>query len=216
MDKKIDKKTIVTFSVIGVAILLFLAIAILVLCDYKFKIDDFNDVVANNRNSFWTEFFKVFTHLGVFYVVAGVVIIGTILLWFVAKNKRMSLFMLACFATTCVANFIIKRVIRRLRPEHLMIIEESGFSFPSGHSMMSFVLFAMLIYFIYKTIKNKALKISLISLCSVLIAMIGFSRIYLGVHYLTDVLAGWLITLAIVLMFIVLYNSKLFRKEAKE
>ena len=213
MDKEVDKRLIALFSTIGVAILGFLVLAILVLCDYKFKIDGFNNVVANNRNGFWTGFFKIFTHLGVFYVVAGLVLVGAILLWFVAKNKRMSLFMLACFAFTCIANFILKRVIRRIRPEHLMLIEESGFSFPSGHSMMSFVLFAMLIYFVYKTIKNKVFKISLISLCAVLTIMVGFSRIYLGVHYLTDILAGWLITLAVVLTFIWAYNSNLFRKK---
>ena len=211
MEKKIDRKLLTNIIISAVALICFLAIAVLVMCDYNFKIDKFNVVVANNRNKFWTGFFKIFTHLGSFYTLAVLAIIGVVLIWFVMKNKRLGAFYAGTFAIVCIANFVIKQIVRRVRPEHLMIIEETGFSFPSGHAMMTFAFFALAIHFIWKFIQNKPLKITLVSVFSVIIAGIGFSRIYLGVHYLTDIIAGFLISYVIVSVCMMIYNSKLFK-----
>ena len=211
MEKKINKKLIVNITLSSVIFLFFVAIAILVVCDYSFKIDQFNVFVANNRNGFWTGFFKIFTRLGSFYTLAVLILIGVILIWFVMKNKRLSVFYAGTFSLVCIANFVIKQIVRRVRPEHLMIIEESGFSFPSGHAMMTLCFFALLIHFVWKFIKNKPLKISLISVFSTVIILIGFSRIYLGVHYLTDIIAGFLISISIVNVCLIIYNTKLFK-----
>ena len=62
MQKKLNKSLITWLSIAGAAFLGFLIIAIMVMCDYSFKIDKFNVSVANNRNGFWTGFFKIFTH----------------------------------------------------------------------------------------------------------------------------------------------------------
>lgn len=215
MENKVNKKLITNIILSSIAFLGFLTIMILVLCDYNFRIDKFNVFVANNRNRFITSFFKIFTHLGSFYTLAILTIIGVILIWFVMKNKRLSLFYAVCFACVCIANFIIKRIVCRVRPEHLMIIKETGFSFPSGHSMMIFAFFALTIHFVCNFVKNKPLRITLISIFAVIIPAIGFSRIYLGVHYLTDIIAGFLISFVIVMIFMMLYNSKLFMKKEK-
>ncbi len=211
MEKKINKNLITAITLSSIAFLGFLAIMILVLFDYTFKIDQFNVVVANNRNGFWTGFFKIFTYLGSFYTLAVLSLISVILIWFVMKNKRLSAFYAGTFAIVCIANFILKRIIQRIRPEHLMIIEESGYSFPSGHGMMTLAFFALAIHFVCKFIKNKPLKITLISMFSVIVVLMGFSRIYLGVHYLTDIIAGFLISFAIVVVCLIVYNTKLFK-----
>lgn len=211
MQKKVNKSLITWLSLASVAVLGFLAIAILVMCDHTFKIDNFNVFVANNRNKFWTGFFKIFTHLGSFYTLAVLAIIGVVLIWFVMKNKRMSAFYAGTFAIVCISNFVIKQIVRRARPEHLMIIAETGFSFPSGHAMMTLAFFALVIHFVWKTLKNKPLKIALISLFSVIILAMGFSRIYLGVHYLSDILAGFLISFAMVVVCLIIYNTKWFK-----
>lgn len=208
MKKKINKGLIVTSSITGIAFFAFLAIMILVLCDYNFFIDKFNVCISNNRTGFLTQFFKIFTHLGSFYALAVLALVGVLLIWFVMKNRRMSAFYAITFASVCIANFVVKQIVRRIRPEHLMIIEETGFSFPSGHAMMTFGFFAILIHFVLKTLKNKPLKITLISMFSLLIVGIGFSRIYLGVHYLTDIIAGFLISFVIVAVCLIIYNTK--------
>ena len=197
MQKKVNKNLITSITLSSIAFLGFLALMILVLCGYSFKIDNFNVFIANHRNKFWTSFFKVFTHLGSFYTLAVLAIISVVLIWFVMKNKRLSLFYAVTFSIVCIATFVIKQIVRRARPEHLMIIEETGFSFPSGHTMMTFAFFALAIHFVCVFVKNKALKISLIPVFTTIVLLVGFSRIYLGVHYLTDVIAGLMISYVI-------------------
>lgn len=216
MQKKVDKKLTAGIILTSIAFLGFLALMILVLCDYSFKIDNFNVFIANNRNSFWSGFFKIFTHLGSFYTLAVLAIIAVILLLFVKKDKRLSIFYAVCFAVVCISNYVLKQIVRRIRPEHLMIIKETGFSFPSGHAMMTFAFFFLLAHFIWIMLKNKPLKISLVVVCAFLIEMVSFSRIYLGVHYLSDIIAGWLITFVLVGVSLMLYNSKIFRKKKVE
>ena len=213
MQKKVNKKLILQISLTTIALLGFLAFMILALCDYDFKMDHFNIVVANNRNSFWSGFFKIFTDIGSFYCLAAMSIVAVILIWFVKKDKRMAIFYAVCFAIVCFSNVVLKRIVRRIRPEHLMIIEETGFSFPSGHAMMTFAFFFLLAHFLWVILKNKTLKISLVVLCAFMIELVSFSRIYLGVHYLSDILAGWLITFAICVSALMVYNSKIFRKK---
>ena len=214
MQKKIGKNLIAIISA-SVSALAFLVFAVLILCDYNFKIDAFNNFVANNRTNGLTAFFKIFTHIGSFYTLAVLAVIGVVLLYFVLKKKRFAIFSGACFACVCIANFIIKQIVRRARPEHLMIIEETGFSFPSGHAMMTFAFFALAIYCVCVFVKNKTLKTILTTIFSILIVTVSFSRIYLGVHYLTDILAGWCVTLTIVIVFMLAYKSKLFSKRGE-
>ena len=152
--KRIDANLLTHIILASAALVAFAIIAVLVLCDYKFAIDGFNVAVANGRTKGLTSFFNVFTYLGSGYIAIPIVFIGFLAMFFVFKQKRLGLFSAGYFGVVCVANFIIKRIIRRIRPEHLMIIEETGFSFPSGHSMMSFALFALLTFFAFKFIKN--------------------------------------------------------------
>jgi len=206
MQKKINNKLIIGITLAGVALLCFLTFMILVLCDYNFKIDQFNVTVANHRNSFWTNFFKVITHIGSFYTLAGLALVAIILILFMKKDRRLAIFYGIGFAKVCVANFIFKQIVRRIRPEHLMIIKETGFSFPSGHAMMTFAFFFLLAHFIWIMIKNRPLKITLVVLCAFMVEVVSFSRIYLGVHYLTDILAGWLLTFAILMSSLLVFN----------
>ena len=98
---------------------------------------------------------------------------------------------------------ILKAVFQRQRPdEYFHLIDQLGFSFPSGHSLTSLILFFLIIFIYRKTQKNKAISSVLTALLSSLILLIGFSRIYLGVHYPTDVLASWSLGLVVITIFI--------------
>ena len=131
-----------------------------------------------------------------------------VILTFTIKNKRNSLLIWMNLGISALLNQILKYIIQRPRPTEFRIIDESGYSFPSGHSMVSAGFYGFLIYLIYKNIENKYLKWGLISLLSLLIILIGTSRIYLGVHYTSDVLAGFLIAISYLIIFITMINKK--------
>ena len=97
-------------------------------------------------------------------------------------------------------NTIIKNIIQRPRPDHLRLIKQGGYSFPSGHSMIAVCVYGTLIYLVHKKVKNKKIKILLEVLLTLLILLIGISRIYVGVHYPSDVLTGYLISIIILIV----------------
>ena len=116
---------------------------------------------------------------------------------------------------TCSAllNHIFKKIVQRPRPTGYRLIEEDGYSFPSGHSMISAAFYGFFIYLIFKNVKNKYLKWGSISLLSLLICLIGISRIYLGVHYTSDVMAGFVISISYLVIFTSIVNDYLDRSK---
>ena len=141
-------------------------------------------------------------------------IILTILLLVVLKNKKVGLSICTNLVVVTILNQLLKRLLQRPRPTEFRIIEENGYSFPSGHSMVSMAFYGYLIYLIYRFVKNKYLKWISIVLLSLLICLIGISRIYLGVHYTSDVLGGFLISISYLVIYISASNK--FFKERKD
>jgi membrane-associated phospholipid phosphatase len=111
------------------------------------------------------------------------------LIW---KNKRWEAsFLVIGIAGGGIFNLLLKWIFRRERPDLYRLIEESGYSFPSGHSMGSFILYGMLCMLLITFFPSIKTKVILILSTSAFITMIGWSRIYLGVHYPSDVIAGF-------------------------
>ncbi len=133
-------------------------------------------------------------------------IILTIALFIVIKNKKVGLSIIINLIVITVLNQILKHILQRPRPTEFRIIEETGYSFPSGHSMVSMAFYGYLIYLIYKYVKNKNVKWISIVLLSILICSIGISRIYLGVHYTSDVLGGFLISVSYLVVYTLIVN----------
>lgn len=119
------------------------------------------------------------------------------------KNKLMGFFVVLNLALSGALNQLLKHIVQRPRPTEYRLINESGYSFPSGHSMVSAAFYGLFIYLIFKNVKNKYIKWGSITFLSILIISIGVSRIYLGVHYTSDVLAGFLISIS----YLVIYTS---------
>jgi len=90
-----------------------------------------------------------------------------------------------------ILNETLKYGFHRQRPGLHRLVEVSGFSFPSGHSMLSFIFYGLMVYLVWVNISGKALRLAVSALLICVILAVGISRIYLGVHYPSDVLAGF-------------------------
>ena len=155
---------------------------------------------------------KGITHLG---SATGLIIL-TVLCLVVIKEKKIGLAIALNLMLECILNISLKLILQRPRPIDHRLIEETGYSFPSGHSMASMAFYGFLIYLIYKNVKNKYIKrISIIAL-SILIVLIGASRIYLGVHYTSDVIAGFLIAIAYLILYTNLIKKFIFSSKEEK
>lgn len=105
-----------------------------------------------------------------------------------------------------IVNNLIKHIVCRPRPDEVFrLVTEHGYSFPSGHAITSMFIYSLLIYLLVKHAENRRVRTVLVILCTVMLVFVGPSRAYLGVHYPTDVLAGWglaLVALCIEIMIL--------------
>lgn len=146
-----------------------------------------------------TTFIMTFiSHLGS----ATILILICIILYILLKDKKMALIIMLNLAIVYLLNVIIKMIIARPRPDILRLVYETGYSFPSGHAMVATGFYGFLIYIANKKIKNKALRKCITILLTLLIFLIGISRIYLGVHYATDIIGAFIIGIIYLVIFI--------------
>lgn len=119
---------------------------------------------------------------------------------------------------------IVKVVVQRPRPwveseTVANLLEASGYSMPSGHTATSVVIAVFLAYWVFKTIKNKPLKVSLVVLCALYVVLTMFSRMFLGQHYLSDVCVGFAVSGVISTSAIIIYEKYIkslkFKKKRK-
>ncbi len=129
------------------------------------------------------------------------------------KDKRISVGITIALFFSTISNLALKAIFSRQRPLEFMLIDERGYSFPSGHSMVSIVFYGFLIYICYKLIKQKSVKIICITLLSLVILLIAFSRLYLGVHYPTDVLAGLTSGYIFLGLYIIIFKKYILKNE---
>ena len=196
--KKKDKYLLIIFSVISL-IWTFL-VYFNVFNNMDIKIYNF---IISFKSEFNTYFFKIITFLCSINFIALMCIIS-LLLTLIKKDKS---YLLIIFVTlvSSVVNLIIKNIIRRDRPDKInWLITESNFSFPSGHSMMATVFYGFLTYLLHRSKLNKSVKIIILIMVLFLILLIGISRIYLGVHYTSDVIGGFLWGSTLLILIIVL------------
>ncbi len=195
--------------IVSLCLVLFSIICFYV-CKYDILSIDttiYNFISINIINDNLTSILKVVTNLG---GVAFILLLGVVCFMFCKQNRWFITFdLVGC----TIINQAIKHIVRRPRPSVLRLVQETGYSFPSGHSMISMAFYGIVIYLIYKNIEKKYLKWSLIAFFSLLILAIGFSRIYVGVHYFTDVVGGLLLGLAYLMIYISIYNKKVISNE---
>ncbi len=112
------------------------------------------------------------------------------LLWRGLRRESASL--AVCLGGAALLNFLLKNLFERARPDMFKVISVTGYSFPSGHAMVSLCFYGMLAYILCRRFPRLGPQILVYCLTAALVTAIGFSRIYLGVHYPSDVLGGYI------------------------
>lgn len=200
MDKNKSK------YIICVAILIFAQMAV----GYNSYLKPFDmeiiSYVQGLENSSVTKFYTVITDVADTYQSIVITII-LVLALFLKKFKREAVFLALTMLSCGILMPLLKNLIRRPRPDFHRLIEISGFSFPSGHSTSATILYLSLALIVINIIKgiNKYIVFSIATLG---ILIIVSSRIYLGVHYPTDTIAGMSLGVIVVLTFYNLYYKR--------
>ncbi|HEH3111880.1 TPA: phosphatase PAP2 family protein, partial [Staphylococcus aureus] len=124
------------------------------------------------------------------------------------RHKIEALFFALTMALSGILNPVLKNIFDRERPTLLRLIDITGFSFPSGHAMGSTAYFGSGIYLL-KRLNQGNSKGILIGLCAAMILLISISRVYLGVHYPTDIIAGIIGGVFCIILSTLLLRNKL-------
>lgn len=124
-----------------------------------------------------------------FYVVFG----GIITVWLCIKKQiAIGIMLVVCSGGSGLMTLLLKSIVMRIRPDMMPVIVETGYSFPSGHSVTAVCFYGYLAYLCYRYASSNMVRYSTLVVCIALILSIGISRIYLGVHYPTDVVGGYI------------------------
>lgn len=205
--KKINKlvKEQYKWIIFAIVLIIFLAIAEDV---FEKEIFSFDEIIYNflltHRNNILNNFFKLITNLGS----AIFLMLLTIICIIFIKDKKYKIMIPINLFITAGLNVLLKNLFVRPRPNEFRLIEETGYSFPSGHAMVSTAFYGLLIYIAYKKIDNKKIRNTICVLLAVLITLIDISRIYVGVHYASDVIGGTCLSIAYLIVFIEIMNLK--------
>ncbi|WP_037324496.1 phosphatase PAP2 family protein [Salinimicrobium terrae] len=168
--------------------------------------DRVTDYVTSFRTPGLNNFFIFVTDLGDLYAYITITIITGLFLFYKLKNKKFILQLIGVVILSFLVNLALKEVFDRARPalEHMVVIKT--LSYPSGHAMSAMSYYGFLIYIIFHIKMNKLLRGFLTVLFVTLIFFIGLSRIYLGVHFPSDVVGGFIGGLIWVAFCVVLFN----------
>jgi membrane-associated phospholipid phosphatase len=203
----------------------------LVICLFSLKIfDELREYVFGNqityidetfswfiysfRSPFLTEIMKFITFLGsgLWLGMWAILAIGLLII----KNHKTSALLFGLSLVACAGiNLTLKHFIDRPRPILDPLIVMDTTSFPSGHAMNSFVFYFTLAYFVYHFTKNKYLLARYLAIAIAIVSLVGLSRIYLGVHYPSDVAAGYFAGFAWLLVTLVIQKTLYFYRVFK-
>lgn len=165
-----------------------------------------NAIIPSIQTPSLTKLMIIITGIGSTTCLAILSILLLILLIY-KKRYHQSLLLAFGMLGGLLIELFIKAIIQRERPES-MLIAETGYSFPSAHAMMALVFFAILMYTVKDDLKNAFLRYLFIAVSICIVLLVAFSRLYLGVHWLSDVIGGLIIGAIWLLLLILIFKSK--------
>jgi len=168
----------------------------------------FNSLSASNENILLINTSKTISFLSDIAPIAIFSVIISFLL-FIKKMKKDSILFIFTIGLTAFIELLFKYIIKRARPENALI-NETTFSFPSGHAIIAVVFFGLLIYILAKNINSKKARIITSFICIMSIFLIAISRIILNVHWFSDILGAFF--LGEFILFLLLWINGLSNK----
>ncbi|WP_338000932.1 phosphatase PAP2 family protein [Neobacillus terrae] len=162
-----------------------------------------------------TAIMKFFTFIGSGPCVVFISIVLLFTLYKVLQHRLELILFIAALAGSAILNVVLKQVFHRVRPNLHRLIDITGYSFPSGHAMNAFTVYGMIAFLLWRHIPHRFGRIVLILISIFFILSIGISRIYLGVHYPSDIIAGYFASgfwLAIAIWVFQLYKEKQYKR----
>ena len=162
------------------------------------------------KSDFMTNFF-----LGISSITLLVFLI-CLIFWIFHPKKIVSFFVSFHLLFPFIISNVLKLIFQRERPEGIALTFEPGYSMPSSHAMVSIVFIGFLCFLFCRKMKNTHSKVFVLVLATLYIFLIGVSRVYLGVHYASDVLLGFLLGILYLLSFFHLKKIKQFFKKEGE
>lgn len=153
----------------------------------------------------------VMTHIAMILSFIGssrVIVTGLIILLLIPKTRKAAVALAATAACSALINDTLKKIFQRSRPTVNPLVIEKSFSYPSGHSMSNMALYTMLALLLLTYMKRRRARVPAAVGCFLLAIGIGLSRIYLGVHYPSDVAGGFLMGFTIALTIYAVFVKK--------
>jgi undecaprenyl-diphosphatase len=188
---------LITIEVGAILLAFFLSLALVVIIVKRIillKTEWFDEAVFSflkkHVSNTATSVLNTITFLGSHYFLIPAFLVLMIHSYFIKRDKWLAIRIAAISISSVLLMLFLKFIFQRPRPLLPLLNEARGLSFPSGHAFMSFSFFGLLIYIIYEEMEKVWLKWLIISLIVSLILSIGLSRVYLRVHYASDVVAG--------------------------
>ena len=182
------------------SLILFIIISIIVVIKDTLVIDTFlYDIISPIINDNLTKFISRFTDIGSLVFSIVVILIISLILYKYNKKKDLKYFLIILLIGNALS-FGFKLLFARERPDILVLAIENTYSFPSGHTFITTLLYGMILILINKYYKNKKNYLYGI-IYVVLVFSIAFTRIYLGVHYFSDTLGGFFLGLFFLAIF---------------
>ena len=189
-----------------ISLVIFIALGILVLTKNDIYLDSIvYNFISKYISNDLTFIVKNLTHLASVFMV----ILITLLIFVCHKNKKYGIFLTLDLVLITLFQYILKFTFLRVRPVDINLIEETGYSFPSGHSLTAFAFYGFIIYLIQTSKLDKRSKNIYTILFSIIILVVGLSRVYLGVHFFTDVVGAFSFSLAFLIIYTHLIKERL-------
>lgn len=168
------------------------------------------------ESPFLTRVMKLFTFIGSTPVIIMLTIFLLFFLYRVLHHRLELILFTTAIIGSAILNGMLKQFFQRVRPDFHRLIDVGGYSFPSGHAMNAFTVYGVLSFLLWRHLPSRWGRSILIIVSTVMILTIGISRIYLGVHYPSDIIGGYFasgIWITTAILFFQFYKEKRYNKK---